>query len=308
MPLTVSLRIKSAKIACAAAMLTVGLSASPPPAKSTYYTGIPSLWSPPKISTENHESTPTFTPDGQLMLFVLSDQNFAKSRIMQSRCEAGGWSRPTPAPFTKPLPAVESDPFVAHDGRKSFFISSRVSQGAPSKGDFDIFSVERLRNGKWGEPSRLPEPVNSDESEFLPRTDRHGNLYFRSDRPGGLGLGDIYVGTQDDKGKWRVRNVGAPINTAGNEVEAEISEDGRTMIVTAERPAPAHLFRYQLKSGRWIEAGRIPAKPDVYQVGPLISPKSDRLLFAQKNGNQSGEIFLVDLKPKPDISWPPKCG
>jgi len=136
--------------------------------------------------------------------------------------------------------------------------------------------------------------------------DRFGNLYFRSDRPGGFGLGDIFVARRR-AGQWTVKNVGPPISTKDNEVEAGISVDGREMIVTAERPAPARLFRYRLRAGKWIEVGQIRAKADVYQVGPLLSPNRDRLLFAQQNGARSGEIFLTDLKGSPDRSWPPHC-
>jgi hypothetical protein len=207
------------------------------------------------------------------------------------------------------LPSVESDPFVTPDGKQIYFISTRGSPSDPHPGDFDIFSVKKLRNGDWGEPVRLPGPVNSDGNEFLPRTDRAGNLYFRSDRLGGLGLGEIYSGRENKNGAWVIRNVGAPINTPANEVEAHISADGRQMIVTAERPTePAHLYRYKLRKGYWVEVGPIQAKPDVYQVGPLLSPKGDRLLFAQTDGARSGELFLTELSPHSDKSWPPRCG
>ena len=307
MPRKGSLKVITAAMMIAAPAFTLDLAASQAFGQSTPQEGIPQLWTPPSISTEDHESTPTFTPDGRWMFYVLSDKNFAKSRIMQSRCDKGGWGSPTLAPFAKPLPVVESDPFITYDGKRFFFISTRDSSADPAKRNFDIFTVDRLRDGSWGEPRRLPEPVNSSGSEFLPRMDRNGDLYFRSDRPGGLGSGDIYLGRQDKSGRWTVQNMGAPINTAGNEVEASISQDGRTMIVTAERPEPAHLFRYRWRSGRWVKIGQIMAKADVYQVGPLISPKGDRLLFAQQDGHRSGEIFLTDLTPHPDTSWPPKC-
>jgi hypothetical protein len=46
----------------------------------------------------------------------------------------------------------------------------------------------------------------------------------------------------------------------------------------------------------------------VFQVGPLLSPRGDRLLFAQADGERSGELFLVDLVAEPDRDWPPRCG
>ena len=59
------------------------------------------------------------------------------------------------------------------------------------------------------------------------------------------------------------------------------------------------------KGDRWIERGRISASKNVFQVGPLLSPTADRLLFAQAQGARSGELFLLDLVEKPDARWPP---
>jgi hypothetical protein len=46
----------------------------------------------------------------------------------------------------------------------------------------------------------------------------------------------------------------------------------------------------------------------VFQVGPLLSPSADRLLFAQAVPTRSGEMFLIDLKQNVDESWPPCSG
>jgi hypothetical protein len=45
----------------------------------------------------------------------------------------------------------------------------------------------------------------------------------------------------------------------------------------------------------------------VFQVGPLLSPLADRLIFAQAHGTGSGELFVLDLSPNPDVRWPPDC-
>jgi hypothetical protein len=53
----------------------------------------------------------------------------------------------------------------------------------------------------------------------------------------------------------------------------------------------------------------VPAREDVFQVGPLLSPRGERLLFAQRADDaRSGELFLVDLVPGSTESWPPACG
>jgi Tol biopolymer transport system component len=264
----------------------------------------PQRWTPAAIASSGYESSPTFTADGREMFFLSADADFSNYRLMRSRCEAGDWSKPEPPPFARPLPVIEADPFMTHDGTRLYYISSRQD---PKHEDFDIWYVDRLADATWGEPQRLPEPVNSKGSELLPRQDLHGRLYFGSDRPGGQGKGDIYVAVPNANGAWQVSNVGPPVNTAAFEYEAEVSGDGTLMVVVADRTNRSHLYMYKLQSGRWVDAGAIAAKDDQFQVGPLLSPKGDRLLFAQKDGVRSGEMFVLNLSADADEVWPPQC-
>lgn len=273
-------------------------------AAETPPSGSATLWTPAAISGPGYESSPTFAPDGQTMVYLAADKDFRNYRLMQSRCEKGAWGKPVPPSFAMPLPVIEADPFITPDGQRLYYISSRH---APAKEDFDIWYVERTIDGGWGEPQRLPAPVNSPAAELLPRTDADGRLYFGSSRAGSAGGGDIYVATEVRPGEWTVANLGAPVSGDGHDYEAEISRDGKTMITVSDRGDRSHLYRYRREGERWIEAGRIPADPAQFQVGPLLSPKGDRLLFAQRHGERSGEMFLIDLVPDPDRSWPPTC-
>lgn len=264
----------------------------------------PELWTPPAISTAGYESTPSFTPDGALMLYLMADPGFRTFRLAASRCTGGRWSAPERPGFGARPPIAEADPGFSVDGGRLFFVSTRQGGGAE---DFDIWSVTRDAQGRWGRPERLPAPVNSTASELLPRADAAGNLYFGSSRPGGHGGGDIYMARETAPGRWSVENVGPPVSTPAFEYEAEISSDGRTMVVVADRGDRSHLYLYKRVGSAWVERGRIPARRDEFQVGPLLSPKADRLLFAQRAGERSGELFLIDLSPQPDLTWPPAC-
>jgi hypothetical protein len=264
-------------------------------------------WTPASIASAAYESSPSFTPDGREMYFFRADKSFGNYRLMVSRCEHGAWSVPEPPSFASTLPVLEADPFVSIDGKQLYFISSRHKQSRPGDEDLDIFVVDRDVRGSWGTPRRLPEPVNSPGAELLPRLMADGRLLFGSSRDGGLGLGDIYIGTRMN-GAWTVENAGPPISTAANEYEAEISRDGKTLVVVADRGDRSHLYLVQHEHTGWKETGRIPARDDVFQVGPLLSPGADQLLFAQAFEDLSGELFLYELKPGRALpTWPPAC-
>ena len=263
----------------------------------------PERWTPAAIATRAYEATPSFSADGREMIYLSADRGFEAWRLLRSTCVDGAWSAPAPPPFAAPPGVIEADPGFTPDGRGLYFISARHD---PANADFDIYHVARGPDGAWGQPERLPEPVNSADTELLPRADAAGRLYFGSAR-GGLGKADIHVATRDAAGRWSVDNLGPPVNSPANEYEAEVSRDGQTLIVVSDREERSHLYRFVRQGGMWVEKGRIPARDEVFQVGPSLSPRGEKLLFAQADGDRSGEVFLTDLESGSQEPWPPKC-
>lgn len=261
-------------------------------------------WTPRAIASDLYESSPAFTPDGREMVFMRANRAFSEYSLLRSRCTASGWEAPQPAPFGQPAPVSEGDPFVTGDGRKLYFISTRHAPGKQGN-DLDIWLVERNERGDWGVPTRLPEPVNSPHAELMPRVMEDGRIYFGSDRPGGMGGNDVYVASPLAGGKWKVSNLGADVNSASNDYEAEVTTNEEQLVLVSDREGRSHLYRFERSAGRWHAKDRIPARDDVFQVGPLLSPRGDRLLFAQADAARSGELFLAELSPAPDRSWPP---
>ena len=278
----------------AAALLLTGASAAPQD---------PVRWTPDAISTPGYEASPTFSPDGRELIYLAADASFRGWHLLMSRCVDGAWSKPVAPSFAGPAGTFDADASYTPDGKGVYFISTRHD---PKGEDFDIYHAARTTDGALADPVRLPAPVNSPQSELLPRVDAAGDLYFGSSRPGGHGQGDIYV-AQQMAGAWQVRNLGAPVSAAANEYEAEISRDGNTLILVADRGDRSHLYHFRKQGGTWRETGRIPARADVFQVGPLLSPKAEKLLFAQASTDRSGELYLTDLQPGSREAWPPRC-
>ena len=200
----------------------------------------------------------------------------------------------------------EADPALSADGRWLYYVSARAD---PAGERLDVWRVQREAGGGWGEPERLPEPVNSAESQLLPRPQPDGRLLFGSSRPGGMGQGDIYLATPGSDGQWRVENVGPPVSTEANEYEAELSRDGKVLVTVADRGDRSHLYVYDRDGATWRERGRVPARADVFQVGPLLSRDGRRILFSQADTEaRSGEWFLVDLEQGAEPGWPSRWG
>jgi hypothetical protein len=85
----------------------------------------------------------------------------------------------------------------------------------------------------------LGSAVNSSADDFHPAISHNGlSLYISSSRPGGFGLGDIWVSQRasiDDP--WEPpQNLGPNINTAGNEFAPDFSPDGHWLFFSSTRP------------------------------------------------------------------------
>ena len=271
----------------------------------------PTRWTPPAITTDQFESTPTFSPDGQEMFFFRGDPTFSRYRLFHSRCVDGHWSEAAIPPFASSPSIDEADPSFTVDGGRLYFVSSRGDPRPREQADLDIWFVDRDNDGRWGEPVQLPAPVNSGASELLPRPQPDGSLVFGSDRAGGLGQSDIYRAYPDGD-DWRVENLGSPVNSKFSEYEADLSRDGKTLMVVADRGDRSHLYPYRREGAAWVALPRIVPRLDVFQVGPLLSPEGGRLLFAQAEGERSGELFLLDLLPAHELTsadhhWPFSC-
>jgi len=187
-----------------------------------------------KISTESIEYSPTFSSSGLEIYFSKSDDKWGmgdiRSSIYHSVKENQKWSKPKLASFSGKYD--DSAPFLTKNGKTMYFISRRPSEGILHNSQ-DIWKVERNENNKWGTPIRLENPINSSENEYCLRTDKYGNLYFASDRKGGLGQGDLYMVEKINNHYGPPQNLGATLNSKKGEWNLEVNKEGDLIIFEA---------------------------------------------------------------------------
>jgi hypothetical protein len=273
------------------ALLGLALAAPPPPPVH-YVVGA--------VSTGQFESHPAFDPRTGDFYFVRSSPGFQGWKILRRRCFRSDAPRTEPFPFAGP--GVEADPFFTPDGKRLYFISSRPDPPAKTGKDLDIWYVERSRDGAWGAPVRLPEPVNSSAQEWFPRLARDGTLTFGSGRPGGFGKTDIYS-ARLVHGRWDVRNLGGAVSTPDDDYEFEPSRDGRFAILMSG----GSLYRIERRGRSWGERRPLLPAAQGFHVGPLLSPSGRTLLFAHDDeADGSGELYRLDLSGRRE-AWPLAC-
>lgn len=191
------------------------------------------------FSRPGYEWRLTFSPDRTLALWSVSETFFPvtgePATIVYSNYRNGAWSAPQVAPFSGTYSDV--DPAFSPDGRTLYFSSRRpLDNSSGIRADFDLWSIRHHGNGHWGTPRHLGE-VNSDVDELYPSIDRHGRLYFGSNRDGGQF--DVWRSRRQANGQFPPPGkLGSSVNTSVYwEFNPEISPDGNVLLfVGLNRP------------------------------------------------------------------------
>ncbi len=144
------------------------------------------------VYTPSDECLSSVTADGSELYFTgLRKSGFGSFDIFVShQDDSGRWQQP--ANLGSRINSAESDysPGISPDGQRLYFSSQRDEIG-----NFDIYFCDRTASGSWGEPVRMPPPVNSRLTEYCPFVAADGSLYFASDRR----RGEVPVQTEVDE-------------------------------------------------------------------------------------------------------------
>jgi len=170
----------------------------------------------------------------------------------------------------------DADPYITADRRHFYFISDRpVEMDGERQSHHDIWVMDKTESG-WSAPRHLPASVNSAADEFYPMALQNGTLYFGSQRKDPNGPGDIYRALPQPDGSYAVQDLGRPVNSAGGEYEAFVTEDER-MLSLAVSGGPDSLGDFDLyvshkqadgKCGEPINLG-----PEINSAAHELSPK-----------------------------------
>lgn len=111
------------------------------------------------------------------------------------------------------------------DGRRMMWGTIGRAGGA---GGWDLWESRRGPKG-WSDPVAVS--FNSPENDFDPFLAADG-VYFFSNRPGGLGGDDLWFAPSDPRsGVYGAAvNLGASVNSPGDEWAPTLSEDGKTLL------------------------------------------------------------------------------
>ena len=168
-----------------------------------------------EVNTEYDEGTPSFSPDGNMMYYTYCAQDPEGPRTAEiyiSTRSSAKWGKGTRATIVKDSVTALGHPSISPDGKYLYFVSDAVG----GFGGKDIFRA-RVAGNDFGPMENLGEEINTPGDEMFPYVRDSVTLYFASNGHPGMGGLDLFKATQDSTGKWKVENLGAPINSMADD-------------------------------------------------------------------------------------------
>lgn len=191
------------------------------------------------VNSANDEYLPALTADGQTLVFTRRFPRTGRTTANTDMEEDfyvsvkknGEWTKAVR--MSEPVNTYDNEgaQCISQDGRMMIFTGCNRKDGA---GRCDLYICRREGN-QWSKPQNLGMPVNTAAWEAQPTFSVDGKtLYFVSNRKGGLGGMDIWK-SELVNGQWsQPQNLGAPVNTPGDEKTPFIHFDDRTLYFASD--------------------------------------------------------------------------
>ena len=169
------------------------------------------------VNSEYEDGACAFTPDGKTMYFTrcASDPEYPRyAAIFKSARTDAAWGKAEEVVISNDTLSAYAHPAVSPDGEWLYFTSNM----AGGEGGLDIWRmyIGKIK-AKEGVVENLGGCINTEGDEQFPAFGPQGELFFSSDGYPGMGGLDIFFAVQESDSLWSINNVGAPINSNGDD-------------------------------------------------------------------------------------------
>ena len=213
----------------------------------------------------------------------------------------GEWSAPVNVEWPVNTDSNDTYAILSRDGLTMYLTSDRLGTVG---GDDLWFATRESIDAQWGVPQNMGEPINTTFADNLAvlSSDEHV-MYFHSTRPGGCGVGDIWMTRRHNRRSqhWDPpKNLGCVVNTGATEIAPAFFENPETGQVTlfygSNRPGSQGFDVYASPVGedRYFGPGVL--------VPEFSSPGRDTRIFIRRDGleafitsDRTGGQGLIDI-------------
>jgi WD40-like Beta Propeller Repeat len=263
------------------------------------------------INSRFDDYTPSISSDNKTILFTsrrntngnrideLGDYKYFEDIFMSVYDdETAAWSKARPVEGELNTETYDAVLSVAPNGNSMYVYKNNTGNAG------DIYYSQRNKEtGEWSKAEKLERPINSSYFESSVSITADGQtLYFISERPDGLGQGDIYV-AQMKNGHWsNPKNVGEILNTIDDEKFVFIHPNGKTLYFASNghRTLGGYdIFKSEWVNGEWslpVNLGYPINTVNEESTFSLSADNSTMYLSAELNDSYGErDIYVLDV-------------
>ena len=200
-------------------------------------------------------------------------------------------------------PENELNAAFSPDGRTLYF-----TRAAGANGRFGVIVVSKaLRDGHWSDPEVAE--FSGRYSDYDPIVSPDGSrLFFISKRPA-TGQEprsdfDIWVVDLAGNGWGEPRNLGAPVNSDGDELYPSVASDGTLYFSSCGRNdsrGRCDLYRARYRDGQYLEPENLgdPVNTPASETDAYVAPDQSYLIFAaygRADAAGDGDLYVSHLR------------
>jgi flagellar motor protein MotB len=264
------------------------------------------------INTPGDEYWPSITVDGQTLMFtreIATGRSMPKTQedFYFSHLSNSSWGRAFNAGYPLNTSSNEGAQSLSSDGSYMYFTACEKPDG---QGSCDIY-YSSFDGNRWSVPENIGKTVNTHGWETQPSISANGKmLFFVSNRAGGYGGMDLWYSVMNADGRWGTPvNLGAEINSIGDEMSPFIHFDGKTLYFSSNGRAGMggyDIFFARMKDDTtWNDPKNLgyPINKFNDELGLIIDASGQNAYFSSKHDNEHGKdiyTFPVYEAIRPD--------
>lgn len=202
-----------------------------------------------------------------------TDKNERLIKVYQAKKNGNLWSKPSKVQL-RTDPTHEYHPVVSEDGKRLFFNSN-----FPDKNEKNDIWYADLSHAN--SPKKIDVLASNEYDDYVSEA-LSGTLYFRSDRAGGKGSGDIYMAKKQGNNYQNPLNIEG-VNGAENENDVCVSADESILIFNRyiEKDNEMQLYVSIKRGKNWSEPRMINQleRKEEWELTPVISRDLNYLFY-----------------------------
>ncbi len=264
------------------------------------------------INSRYDDYTPSITSDGKMIVFT-SRRNDTKGGRMDEQGDykyfediyyseldeaTGEWGQAFAVAGELNTETYDAVLSIFPSGKGMYVYKNTVN----TTGDI-YYSEYRSTNSEWSAAEKMPRPINTSYFEAsISMTADGSTVYFVSERPDGLGQGDIYVSTKKGEGWSNPKNLGAVINTDLDEKFVFIHPNGKTLYFSTnghQTMGSYDIFKTEFVNGEWSVPINLGYPINTVNEESTFSLTKDNktLMIAAEYADSFGErdIYKIDV-------------